>query len=252
MKVIISNIQRFSLHDGPGIRTTVFFKGYNLKCPWCSNPENINFNIQKYMENGEKKYFGYEISLKELEKEILKDKNFFETGGGVTFSGGECLLQFENIEPLLKKLKKNNINICVETALNVPSNLVDIALKYVNNFYIDIKILGKNSINLIGLNSSLYEKNLKKVFLKNKNVIFRIPLVKKYTYTVENKKSIISFLSKYKPSKVEIFSVHNLGEKKYKLLNIKPLKFDNLDEKELVSFKNEISALDIDCEIIRL
>ena len=252
MKVIISNIQRFSLHDGPGIRTTVFFKGCNLKCPWCSNPENINFNIQKYMENGEKKYFGYEISLKELEKEILKDKNFFETGGGVTFSGGECLLQFENIEPLLKKLKKNNINICVETALNVPSNLVDIALKYVNNFYIDIKILGKNSINLIGLNSSLYEKNLKKVFLKNKNVIFRIPLVKKYTYTVENKKSIISFLSKYKPSKVEIFSVHNLGEKKYKLLNIKPLKFDNLDEKELVSFKNEISALDIDCEIIRL
>ena len=61
MKVIISNIQRFSLHDGPGIRTTVFFKGCSLKCPWCSNPENINFNIEEYYENDEKKYFGYEI-----------------------------------------------------------------------------------------------------------------------------------------------------------------------------------------------
>ena len=74
MKVIISNIQRFSLHDGPGIRTTIFFKGCNLKCPWCSNPENIDFEIQEYEYQKEKGIYGYEIELEQLEKEILKDK----------------------------------------------------------------------------------------------------------------------------------------------------------------------------------
>ena len=106
MKVIVSNIQRFCLHDGPGIRTTVFFKGCSLNCPWCANPENIDFNIEEYSENGEKKHFGYEISLEELEKEIIKDEDYYMTGGGVTFSGGECLFQFKKIEPLLQKLKR--------------------------------------------------------------------------------------------------------------------------------------------------
>ena len=96
MKVRITDIQHFSLHDGPGIRTTVFFKGCNLRCPWCANPECISQKIQ-----GE---FGYDISLDELEKEILKDEPFYKTGGGVTFSGGEPLLQIKYIEPLLKSL----------------------------------------------------------------------------------------------------------------------------------------------------
>ncbi len=77
MKVIVSDIQRFSLHDGPGIRTTVFFKGCNLRCPWCSNPENLEFNIIPYEYENEKGTYGYEITLEELEKEILKDKRVF-------------------------------------------------------------------------------------------------------------------------------------------------------------------------------
>ncbi len=252
MKVIISNIQRFSLHDGPGIRTTVFFKGCNLYCPWCSNPENINFNIEQYKENNEKKYFGYEISLEDLEKEVLKDKKFYETGGGVTFSGGECLLQFKKIEPLLKNLKKRNINICVETSLNVSNEFVDLAIKYVDYFYIDIKILDSETQYLIGANCKNYIENVNKVLNNNKNVIFRIPLIKGYTYTVNNINIILDFIKKHKVKGIELFKIHNLGEYKYKLLNKNVTKFDKISDKELNSLKNKISKLNTNVKIIEL
>ena len=251
MKVIVSSIQRFCLHDGPGIRTTVFFKGCSLKCPWCSNPENINFNIEEYKDNDEIKYFGYEISLEKLEEEILKDKKFYDDGGGVTFSGGECLLQFKNIEPLLKKLKNENINICIESALNVNSELVDIALKYVDHYYVDIKILDSNTQKLIGANKDIYFKNVEKLLNNNVDVIFRMPLVKGYTYTKQNIKELLVFIEKYKIKKVELFRIHNLGEFKYKLLNKEVTKFESISDEEIVDLKNKIEKLNVDVKIIK-
>lgn len=109
MTVRITNIQHFSLQDGMGIRTTVFLKGCNLNCPWCSNPENISFEIENYHHDNQSEYFGYDISLEDLEKEILKDEVFYGDDGGVTFSGGEPLLQIKEFKPLLKSLKNKNI-----------------------------------------------------------------------------------------------------------------------------------------------
>ena len=154
MKVIISDIQRFCLHDGPGIRTTVFLKGCSLRCPWCCNPETINFEIEETNENYK---YGYEIDLEDLEKEILKDIKYYENGGGVTFSGGECLLQFDKLEPLLKSLKNQGVNICIETSLTVPEKYVDIAIKYVDEFIIDIKILDELCEEKINGNIKLYK-----------------------------------------------------------------------------------------------
>ena len=216
MKVIVTNIQRFCLHDGPGIRTTVFFKGCNLRCPWCSNPENINFEIENYEDDNKKAVYGYEIDLASLEKEILKDAAFYENGGGVTFSGGEALFQFDKIEPLLQNLKKQNINMCLESALTTPEHFVDIALKYIDEFIIDIKILDEENINKINGNEKIFKSNIEKVFANNKKVTFRIPLAKDYIVTEKNINLILEFLSKYKPNKVEIFKIHNLAEKKYK------------------------------------
>ncbi len=251
MKVIVSSIQRFCLHDGPGIRTTVFFKGCSLKCPWCSNPENISFNIEEYKENDETKYFGYEISLEKLEEEILKDKKFYDNVGGVTFSGGECLLQFKNIEPLLKKLKEKNVDICIESALNVNSELVDIALKYVDHYYVDIKILDSNTQKLIGANKDIYYNNVEKLLNNNVDVIFRMPLVKGYTYTKQNIKELLVFIEKYKIKKVELFRIHNLGEFKYKLLNKEVTKFESISDEEIVDLKNKIEKLNVDVKIIK-
>ena len=252
MKVIVSNIQRFCLNDGSGIRTTVFFKGCNLSCPWCANPENINFNIEKYIKDDKIGVYGYEIELEDLEEEILKDQVFYDNDGGVTFSGGEPILQIEKIEPLLKSLKEKNINICIETALTVQDKYIDIALKYINEFYIDIKILDDKNIDKIKGNVELFKTNVKKVLDNNSNVIFRIPLVKEYTLTKENKKAIIDFLNEIKASNVEIFAIHRLAENKYKSLGKEMPIFEEIKNEELQEIKKEIEENGIKCKIIKI
>ena len=253
MKVIVSNIQRMCFHDGPGIRTTVFFKGCNLKCPWCSNPENVKFEIEKYIDNNTEKEFGYEIELKELEKEILKDKVYFDKEGGVTFSGGEPLLQSEKIEPLLKNLKEKDINICVETALMVPEKYLEIALKYVDEFYVDIKILDEEICKkILNGNIKLYYKNLDKLFLSNKNVTLRLPMSEEYTITEKNTEKILELLEKYKPQKVEIFELHTLGEKKYKALNKEMQVFKKLGKDKIDNLYTLIKSIGINVEVIKI
>lgn len=253
MKVIVSNIQRFCLHDGPGIRTTVFFKGCNLSCPWCSNPENIKFNIENYIHDGINGQYGYEIELEALEREILKDKIYYETGGGVTFSGGEPLWQFKKIEPLLKSLKEKDINICVETALTVPEEYINIALKYVNEFYIDIKILDEKSIKEINGNVKLFRTNVDRVLKKNQNIIFRIPLIKEYTFTEENQKEIIEFIKNNKIKNIEVFKVHRLAENKYRSLNQKmKILTDNINENEINLFLNKLDNINCKCKMITI
>ena len=148
--ILLTNIQRFSLHDGPGIRTTVFLKGCSLRCPWCSNPENLNPNPEKYVNNGLSGVYGREYNTDELYIEVVKDLAFYdgdwssleleEMPGGVTFSGGECLLQMDRLEPLLERLKAEKIHTAVETCLFAPAYQLSIAIKYIDLFYVDIKI----------------------------------------------------------------------------------------------------------------
>ncbi len=250
--MLITNIQRFSLHDGPGIRTTVFFKGCNLRCPWCANPENLSFEKEKYIKDGINGVYGYELRIEELEEEILKDNLYYEDGGGVTFSGGEALLYFKELEPLLKRLKDKQIHICVETALMVKEELLEIALRYVDLFIIDIKILNDKN-NVIGGNVQLYKNNVKKVFENNKKVIFRIPLIKPYTYNKENIEEIEKFLTNYRPEKVEIFKIHRLAENKYKSLNKKMLEIkEEISDKEMEELKSKLNQLNIITEICQI
>lgn len=135
MKALISNIQRYSLHDGDGIRTIVFFKGCPLKCPWCSNPESISFETQTVkMESkcihckdcnfdvyecpsGAITQFGTYMTVDEILLEVQKDMIFFRTSkGGVTLSGGEVLAQSAFAKQLLKELKSLGINTAIETS----------------------------------------------------------------------------------------------------------------------------------------
>ena len=234
MKVKITDIQHFSLHDGPGIRTTVFLKGCNLKCPWCANPECISPKI----END----FGRYISLDELGREILKDEPYYQTGGGVTFSGGEPLLQIKDLEPLLKRL---NINICFETALFVNENLVKLADEYADELIVDIKMLNpENTKNVLGGSINQFISNLN--FIDLSKVTFRIPVTK---YSLNDLTEICNLVRKYPPKKIEIFKLHNLAKKKYELLEKEFYKENNTDA-QLNDFKDQLKEASDNVEII--
>lgn len=239
MKVRITDIQHFSLHDGPGIRTTVFLKGCNLKCPWCANPECISSKIEGK--------FGYDVDLEYLENEILKDEPFYKTGGGTTFSGGEPLLQIKSLEPLLKSLKSKDINICFETALFVPNEYLVIADNYADEFIVDIKILNQGVCkDILGGDINQYLSNLKLLDL-NKTT-FRIPVNE---FILNDQHLILELLNEFKPKKLEIFKLHNLAKRKYEILD-KDFYHDIVSDGQLDAFKDKLVQIIPNTEIIEI
>lgn len=219
----ITNIQRFSLNDGPGVRTTIFLKGCSLRCPWCSNPENIRPEPQSFIKDGEKGVYGKMLTVDQIYSEVLKDKPYYENGGGITFSGGECLLQQDELEPLWKKIKADNIHIAVETALFVSN--IDIALNYVDLFIIDIKILDPSKCRrLIKGNLQLYFQNVEKVLNARTDIIFRIPVIGGFTEDDYNQNLVCLFIkekvNKYRNiHRIELLKEHSLGLNKYESLH---------------------------------
>lgn len=232
-KILITNIQRFSLHDGPGIRTTVFCKGCSLHCPWCSNPENIMACTETYHKDGKEGVYGSLVSCNEIYEAVMRDRPFYarygdaeglnSLPGGVTFSGGEPLLQIECLEPLLKKLRTENVHICAETCLFVSENQLRIAMEYVDLFYVDVKILDTVKCKtILGGKLEQYLKNLEILFQTKKQTVFRIPVISGYTDDKKNCDAVIKLIQQYQPLKVELIKEHNLGQSKYQSLGRKP------------------------------
>lgn len=275
-RVLITNIQRFCLHDGPGIRTTVFLKGCALCCPWCSNPENINGLPQKYNNNGVEGIYGKWYDINEVFNEVVKDKSFYAgktdswnitkaeqisaLPGGVTFSGGECLLQIDQMIPLLERLKINRIHIAVETCLFVPKEKLILALDFIDFFYVDVKILnGELCKQIENGDLNLYLNNLKELFnWKNeaglsKPVVFRIPVIGSYTDEVVNRKAVKELIKKYatKILKLELIKEHNLGESKYKSLN-KKISYHGVSDDLMDTYKTELEEIGIPIEICNI
>lgn len=263
-KALVTNIQRFSLHDGPGIRTTVFLKGCAIHCPWCANPENLLPYPEEYIKDGKKGIYGKYSSCDEIYREIIKDKIFYdrpdessELGtqrGGVTFSGGEPLLQFDMLEPLLKRLKNEEVHICVETGLFVPEDKLSIAIKYVDLFYVDVKILDENRCkNVLGGNLKQYLSNLDILFSVTQAVVFRVPIIGGFTDDDKNIASICDIILKHNPKKIELIKEHNLGKNKYITLGKKPLELRSVSDKQMENIKLAISdVVSIPIEICKV
>jgi len=253
--MIVTNIQRFSLHDGPGIRTTVFMKGCSLRCPWCSNPENINPNPESFIKNGIEGVFGKELSEDVIFNEVMKDTNFYFDKGGVTFSGGEPLLQAKEMCHLLKRFKKVGITTAIETCLFVPTENLKLVMEYVDYFYVDMKILDKTTCkNILNGDIELYKRNLE-LLSKNKIITIRIPMIDGYTTSDTNKKLIIKEIEKYKKTinKIEIIKEHNLGESKYKSLGKTIPKYVELSDVVIEEFKNLIyDRTNIEVEVCKI
>lgn len=220
--VRITNIQRFCLNDGPGIRTTVFFKGCSIHCPWCSNPENILYKIQPYFSDDESDgIYGYDILLQDLADELKKDEAFYIKGGGITLSGGEPLLQIEKYEPLLEQLKADGINIAIETSLFSDTESVKTALNYIDWWYIDMKsLIPQICKNILGGDMELYLNNLSLVSKSTESLCLRIPCAHTVADISENLEFVTKTIKQFGIKNIEIFKIHNLSEKKYKSLKL--------------------------------
>lgn len=260
-KVLVTNIQRFSLHDGPGIRTSVFCKGCSLRCPWCANPENLQPYPEPYVKDGKSGTYGRYMSCEELLEEIMKDEPFYrQTGssegldalpGGVTYSGGEPLLQIDRLEPLLRTLRERGIHQCAETSLFVPADRLATALRYLDLFYVDVKILDKDRCrNILQGDIQQYLDNIESVFSGDKSVVFRVPLIGGYTDDGENIHQIIQLIGRYRPKKVELIKEHNLGKNKYLSLGKTPLDLHTVTDEFAHSVKDKIEeSTGIDTEV---
>lgn len=249
MKATIFDIQRGSYVDGPGIRTTIFFKGCNLKCKWCHNPESqspyrqILFYKDKCTGCGKCKQVcpyhfekcdfcgkctllcphdareicGKEYTVEETLVEILKDKEFFRaSNGGVTFSGGECMLQINFLEELLKRCKENNVHTAVDTAGNVPWNYFERILPFTDLFLYDVKAYTEELHKAgTGVSNVLILENLRKLKQANAEIIVRVPVIPEFNGNDIEMKKIAGFIKSLEIKKVELLPYHAMGEYKW-------------------------------------
>ena len=250
MKGVIFDIERTSYVDGPGIRTTVFFKGCNLRCAWCHNPESQSPTPQMlfykslctecgkckekcpnslercdlcgkctiYCPHSAREICGGEYTTDEVLNTLLKDKALYEnSGGGVTFSGGECMLQIDFLTELLVTCKKNGIRTAVDTAGHVPFESFERVIPYTDLFLYDVKCLDSDKHKrYTGVENTLILNNLKKLLTSNRPLWIRIPIIPTVNDSQEELMAIKSFLELYgTPEKIELLPYHDMGQHKY-------------------------------------
>ena len=207
---LITEIQRFSIHDGPGIRTTVFLKGCPLKCAWCHNPEAISYSqeILKYPEkcigcgrcddgcySGARVVCGKPMSTDEVLSEILRDKPYYGEDGGLTLSGGEPLSHRDFSLELLQKCRKNGIHTAIETSGYAQETVFQEMLKRLDFVYMDVKFFDNHLHKLYtGVDNTLIKNNFRILQKSGKPYIIRTPLIKGITDNEENLKQIKQFI----------------------------------------------------------
>ena len=265
---LVFDIKRFAVHDGSGLRTTVFFKGCPLRCKWCQNPEGLSpkrrpiyfenncihcrkceqfslenqityqnnrpyFNLE-YDEDFENlvrmcpstaiRYDSEKYDMERLMEKIKEDQVFFRDDGGVTFSGGEPLMQGKFLVEILKKCKAEGIHTAIETTMFASLDLIKKVLPYLDLIYIDLKVFDeKEHERLTGVSSKMIKKHIQYILEsehKNK-VIIRTPLIPSMTATDDNITNIANFLINIYPEvKYELLNYNPLASSKYELVDL--------------------------------
>lgn len=275
-KIRVTAIQRLCVHDGPGVRTTVFLKGCYLQCPWCCNPETINYEEDALYNKGickkdkssivclncvlcggtrfkeecpmnayENTYADY--GIEELFVLLMRDKNIYENGGGITFSGGEPLYQATSLIPLLQKLKKNGIHIAFETSLYAPYLNLRQTMPYVDYWLIDLKFQYGYIRNPNATSANIdIERNLTELSCcGNPNTIhYRMVVMGEIIGKFD---TIIEKLKKHHISQIELLGYHSLGKSKYQEVGkqfhvFTPLEKEQVEYCMSLFYKNQIKA----------
>ena len=278
----IFDIERYATKDGPGIRTVLFFKGCNLRCSWCQNPESQSSKqqvmyyqsqcsdcgrcLESCPENAisiidghgyitdhklcsrcgkcvdvcfydARKMVGQEYTIEEVMESILADKSFYEeSGGGVTFSGGEPLLYSAEVREIALRCHAEGVRTAIETAVAVDWNIVESLLDCIDLFFVDLKHIDDEvHRKYTGVGNSKILENIIKLGRMHDNVIVRVPVVPGVNHSEETMRRMFEFLSEETELKeVELLPFHRLGTGKYSGLGMEYLcsEIDNVEKEE--------------------
>ncbi|WP_193708227.1 glycyl-radical enzyme activating protein [Alkalibaculum sporogenes] len=308
----VYDIQGYSVHDGPGIRTTVFLMGCPLTCLWCHSPESQNYDFQLswfdmrcigtvkcglcinvcpnsalYEREPEKSLIdnstitkinidrskcdnclactkvcpanalvpsGYDISLEDVFKRIIKDKKYYGKDGGVTISGGEPMEQFEFTYAIAKRCKESNLTVCVDTTGFAPGENYEKILPYVDLFLFDLKHMDpKRSRNFVGVDNELILENAKLIAKNGGKLQIRIPTIPKLNASMENMMKTADFCKDLGDAvtMIQLLPYHNMGTTKYLRigLNYKLVNVDPPSDEEMQSYLDLMLSYDLPAQI---
>lgn len=259
---MLFDIQRFSVHDGPGLRTTFFFKGCPLRCAWCHNPEGLSTQPQLLLEeeacihcgscvsvcpqkanfgghinftactacgacapvcpSGALKLVGRNISTRELLQTAFRDRPFYGEDGGVSFSGGEVMLQSAFLQEALALCKAAGLHTAVDTCGFVPWEQLEAILDNTDLFLYDIKAID-TALHLqgTGQNNSVILENYQKLAATGKRIWVRVPVIGGFNANRKEIERIAAFLAESgRPEQVTLMPYHRLGRNKYEMLGM--------------------------------
>ncbi len=214
----IFDIQRFSVHDGPGVRTIVFLKGCPLRCRWCCNPESQSYEIQKMMQNGEEKIVGRDVTVDEVLETVLKDRIYYRrSGGGLTLSGGEMLMQPDFALALLKAAKQQGITTAVESTAFAPFATIEKMLPFIDTFLMDIKHMDSaKHKEFTSQPNELILENAARIAKSGTRLIIRTPVIPTFNDTADEIAAIARFASSLpNVEEMHILPYHRIGQDKY-------------------------------------
>ncbi|UQZ88970.1 glycyl-radical enzyme activating protein [Deltaproteobacteria bacterium Smac51] len=212
---VIFQVQRWSIHDGEGIRSTVFLKGCPLRCAWCANPESWSPKI----EHG----FGQLVTVEELMRRLRRDEVFYrESGGGVTFSGGEPLMQADFLLAAVQACAASGYHTAIETSLMADWEKAWPILGLIDEIFIDLKHMDHGlHCELTGVSNKKILENAQKLLAVHNNVTVRVPLVEGLNDDKADLEALAAFLENSPGfTAVEFMPYHNLGVAKYARLNL--------------------------------
>lgn len=214
----IFDIQRYSIHDGPGIRTIVFLKGCPLRCRWCCNPEGQHYDIETMRINGEIKTYGEDITVEELLPRLICDEFYFRrSGGGVTLSGGECLAQPNFAPHILHACHDLGYNTAIETTGYSTWENIEKYLPHTDYVLMDIKNMNSQKHKeFTGVNNEIILENAMKFAKSGVNLTIRVPVIPTFNNTPDEISAIAEFAASLpNVTNLHLLPYHRLGEGKY-------------------------------------
>jgi len=288
IKSLVCDIQRFSVHDGPGIRTTVFFKGCPLRCKWCQNPETLKFDnelvfsYEKCIACGDcakacpnnairfenvpitdwqsckacftcndvcpslaREPAAKEYTASELVAEIVKDREFYGSEGGVTLSGGEPFARHAFLLELLPILKEEKIHTAAQTCGYFNSEAIEPVLDMIDMVIFDLKaVTPELHRKLTGKDNKLILENLRNIIEREIPHQIRMPIVPGLNDAEDELKNVARLLLELKETEIWIIPYHRMGESKLKKMNteLKPLDITPPGEKEIKKWADIFSS----------